>query len=132
VQESFALLTEEVREALSGIRTITLHAHEADCAAKLDVTNRVTLARGLALVRLDALYDPVIALLAGSAMILALRFGGSAVLAGDMSLGQHGRLPCVPGHDDLADDGDRLVRESVDTRHCLDGSYPSWSSTPDR
>lgn len=87
VQESFATLTEEVREALSGIRTITLHAREADCAAKLDVTNQVTLARGLSLVRLDALYDPVIALLAGSAMILALRFGGSAVLAGDMSLG---------------------------------------------
>jgi ATP-binding cassette subfamily B protein len=87
VQESFAALTEEVREVLAGIRTITLHAHEAECAAKLDATNRVTLARGLALVRLDALYDPVIALLAGMAMILALRFGGSAVLAGELSLG---------------------------------------------
>ena len=87
VQETFALLTEEVREALSGIRTIALHAHEADYAAKLEVTNRHTLARGLELVRLDALYDPVIAVLAGSAMILALRYGGSAVLEGALSLG---------------------------------------------
>jgi ATP-binding cassette subfamily B multidrug efflux pump len=87
VQDGFALLTEEVREALSGIRTITLHAKEAECAAKLERANQTTLARGLALVRLDAFYDPVIALLAGTSMILALRYGGGAVLSGDLSLG---------------------------------------------
>jgi ATP-binding cassette, subfamily B, multidrug efflux pump len=87
VQDGFALLTEEVREVLSGIRTIALHAKETECAAKLERANQVTLARGLALVRLDAFYDPVIALLAGAAMILALRYGGGAVLSGELSLG---------------------------------------------
>ncbi len=87
VQDGFALLTEEVREVLSGIRTITLHDKAAEAAAKLERANQITLARGLALVRLDAFCDPVFVLLAGAAMILALRFGGGAVLSGELSLG---------------------------------------------
>ena len=72
---------------MSGIRTIALHAKEDACAAKLERANQASLASGLALIRLDSFYDPVIALLAGSAMIIALRFGGAAVLNGELSLG---------------------------------------------
>lgn len=87
VQAGFAALTEQVREALAGIRTVKAHARESGCAASLEAANQANLQANLALARIDGLYEPAISALAGSAMVLVLLFGGRAVLAGGISVG---------------------------------------------
>jgi ATP-binding cassette subfamily B protein len=97
VQDGFAALTEQVREALSGVRTVKAHAREAGCARSLEAANQANLQANLALARIDGIYEPVIGVLAGASMVLVLLFGGRAVLAGSISLGDFVALTAFIG-----------------------------------
>jgi ATP-binding cassette subfamily B multidrug efflux pump len=87
VQARFGELTEGVREALTGIRTLKAHAREAGAERGLDAANEANLHANLALARINALFDPAIALLGGAALAIVLAAGGRMVIAGELSLG---------------------------------------------
>ncbi|MEK7414187.1 MAG: ABC transporter ATP-binding protein [Planctomycetota bacterium] len=86
-QTTFAVLTEQVREALVGVRTLKAHAREADCSRALERANQDNLQAWLRVSRIDSVFEPAIMFLAGVPAVVALLFGGRAVLDGTMSLG---------------------------------------------
>lgn len=87
VQESFARLTERVREALSGIRVLRAFAREAGMERVFAQDNRDYIRLNMALVRVWGVFRPLIGLLAGLGTGIVLWFGGRAVLAASISLG---------------------------------------------
>ncbi len=87
VQETFADLTERVREAISGIRVIRATAREEGIAEVFAGTNRVFIRENIALVRVWGIFRPLIGVLGGMGTAIVLWFGGRGVLVGDLSLG---------------------------------------------
>lgn len=88
VQETFALLTEKVREALSGIRVIKTYAQEAGMAADFAKTNELFIRKNMHLVRIWGLFEPMIAFMSGLSVLIVLYFGGRAVVRGQITLGE--------------------------------------------
>ncbi|NOX44505.1 MAG: ABC transporter ATP-binding protein [Caldiserica bacterium] len=87
VQETFADLTERVREAISGIRVIRATAREEGIAEVFAGTNRAFIRENIALVRVWGIFRPLIGVLGGLGTAIVLWFGGRGVLVGDLSLG---------------------------------------------
>jgi len=87
VQASFARLTERVREALSGIRVLRAFAREEGMERVFAADNQDYIRLNMALVRVWGVFRPLIGLLAGLGTGIVLWFGGRAVLATDISLG---------------------------------------------
>ena len=87
VQEGFGELTERVRAALGGIRTLRAHAAEAGIEAGLEASNRANLEANLRLARINALFEPAIALCAGLALSIVVGVGGGMVIDGILSVG---------------------------------------------
>ena len=87
VQASFARLTERVREALSGIRVIRASAREEGMGRAFAADNQEYIRLNMALVRVWGVFRPLIGLLAGLGTGIVLWFGGRAVLAARISLG---------------------------------------------
>jgi len=87
VQESFAHLTERVREAVSGIRILRAFAREEGMGRAFEDDNRKFVQLNMALVRVWGVFGPLIGLLAGLSAGIVLWFGGRGVLTGALSLG---------------------------------------------
>ncbi|MBC7097887.1 ABC transporter ATP-binding protein [Candidatus Bipolaricaulota bacterium] len=87
VQESFARLTERVREAVSGIRILRAFAREEGMGKAFEGDNREFIRLNMALVRVWGVFHPLIGLLAGLSSGIVLWFGSRGVLAGGLSLG---------------------------------------------
>ncbi|HAF70355.1 MAG: ABC transporter related protein [Acetothermia bacterium 64_32] len=87
VQESFARLTERVREAVSGIRILRAFAREEGMGRAFEGDNREFINLNMALVRVWGVFHPLIGLLAGLSSGIVLWFGSRGVLAGGLSLG---------------------------------------------
>jgi ATP-binding cassette subfamily B protein len=88
VQETFSLLTEKVREALSGIRVIKTYAQEEGMAGDFAGTNQLFIEKNMRLVRVWGLFEPMIALMSGISILIVLFFGGRAVSRGEITLGE--------------------------------------------
>ena len=87
VQESFATVTEKVREALSGIRVIKTFVQESGFSNDFAKSNQDYVDKNMKLVRVSGVFDPMIAFLAGLSGAIVLWLGGSRVIGGDISLG---------------------------------------------
>jgi ATP-binding cassette subfamily B multidrug efflux pump len=87
VQEAFSLLTEKVREAISGVRVIKSFAQESGFAKDFGRTNDFFIEKNLSLVRVQGFFEPMIALLAGLSSAIVLLVGGQRVISGAISLG---------------------------------------------
>ncbi|MCS7198115.1 MAG: ABC transporter ATP-binding protein/permease [Candidatus Bipolaricaulota bacterium] len=87
VQEAFSVLTEKVREAISGVRVIKSFAQEAGFSKDFRSTNELFIQKNLSLVRVQGFFEPMIALLAGLSSAIVLLVGGQKVISGAMSLG---------------------------------------------
>ncbi len=87
VQASFARLTERVREALSGIRVLRAFAREEGMERVFAADNQDYIRLNMALVRVWGVFRPLIGLFAGLWTGIVLWFGGRAVLATDIYLG---------------------------------------------
>ena len=88
VQETFSLLTEKVREALSGIRVIKTFTQEEGMARDFSTTNKLFIEKNMRLVRIWGIFDPIIALMSGISILIVLFFGGRAVIRGEITLGE--------------------------------------------
>jgi ATP-binding cassette subfamily B multidrug efflux pump len=87
VQEAFSLLTEKVREAISGVRVIKSFAQEMGFSKDFGRTNDFFIEKNLSLVRVQGFFEPMIALLAGLSSAIVLLVGGQKVISGAISLG---------------------------------------------
>lgn len=87
VQDGFARLSDITQENISGVRVVKAYTQEPAEEAKFDTANREYLARFMAMMRVQGLFEPLIGLLAGLCFAIAIAFPGRAVLRGEISLG---------------------------------------------
>jgi len=86
-QAVFAVLTERVREALSGIRLLRGFAREEGIERAFATTNQDNVDANLTLIRAWGVFEPAVGLLAGTATGIILWIGGRGVLGGGLGLG---------------------------------------------
>lgn len=87
VQESFATLTERVRESLSGIKVIKVFVQEQGEIQKFDALSREYIDKNIRLIRVWGLFWPLIMFLAALGEVIVLWRGGMAVIFGEISVG---------------------------------------------
>ena len=87
VQSAFSAMSDRVQENVAGIRVVKGFAREADQVARFDVANEASRAAVARLARIESGWDPLIHLLAGTAIALGLGYGGWLVARGELSLG---------------------------------------------
>lgn len=88
VQEQFSALSARAQENFSGIRVVKAFAQEAAEVATFSDINREYVVRALRLARTAGILWPAMSLILGTASALVLWQGGSAVVAGRITLGQ--------------------------------------------
>ncbi len=88
IQAHFATLSAKVQENLAGVRVVRAFAREATEIEEFRDLNREYLDKNLQLIRTSGLFYPALAMLSGTASLLALYLGGREVVAGRMTLGQ--------------------------------------------
>ena len=87
-QEAFSELTDQVQEAISGIRVIKAFVQEMaqlKAFARVNDNNRE---KNLGVVRLVAIAIPVLELVIGLSMLLTLLYGGRLAIYGEITAGQ--------------------------------------------
>ncbi len=87
VQISFAMLTEKVREAISGIRVVKSYVQEKGAEKVLREASEDYVKRNMQLVKIWGMFHPLLAFLAGTTMGIVLLAGGRKVILGNISLG---------------------------------------------
>lgn len=87
VQEAFSLLTDRVQENFSGIRVIKGFARERREEERFEEVNELNVQRNMELVRIHALFHPLIGFCSSIAVVLILGYGGMLVLNGSITIG---------------------------------------------
>ena len=87
VQRQQSLLSSMVQQAFSGIRVLVAHRREARAEARFTSEADLYKTRTLDLVKVDALFMPIIVMLVGLSTILTIYVGGLRVLSGHLELG---------------------------------------------
>ncbi len=87
VQESFALLTERVRENLSGIRVVKVFVQEDAEIKKFSGLSKDYIKKNLSLIRIWGMFFPLIMFLAAIGQVVVLWLGGRYVIFGEISIG---------------------------------------------
>ncbi len=87
-QKAFSDLTDQVQEAVSGIRVIKAFVQEHKELAAFAMTNKNNQEKNLSVVRLQALFVPLLNLIVGASSLLTLLYGGYLAINGTISLGQ--------------------------------------------
>lgn len=87
IQEQFATLSTQVQENLTGLRIVRAYGQEEDQTRRFDRMNREYMDRNLHLVRAQGAFHPLLGLFTGAAMVIVIWFGGSEVMAGQISTG---------------------------------------------
>jgi ATP-binding cassette subfamily B multidrug efflux pump len=89
VQESFSAMTEQVREALSGIRLVKAYGLAGRELARLAVSGRGYLAFNLNLARVLGLFFPMMALFTNLGLAVVLGAGGTMTVFGQITPGDY-------------------------------------------
>ncbi len=87
IQEQYALLSHKVQENLSGVRVVRAYTQEQNEIRSFEKISRELVGRSMAMVRVQALFYPVLYFLAGGSLLLVVWVGGGEVIAGRMTLG---------------------------------------------
>lgn len=88
VQEGFSKLSQQTQEIFSGVRVVKSFVKEAFFLSRFRDANEEYQRRNMRLVRIWGLFFPVVTFLAGVMTLILLRFGGEAVIMGDLSAGE--------------------------------------------
>jgi ATP-binding cassette, subfamily B, multidrug efflux pump len=88
IQDHFGTLTTMVQENLSGVRIVRAYRQEAAQQREFTALNREYVERNMALARIQAIFNPLLAFLAGAGLLIVLWFGGRQVMVGQISAGQ--------------------------------------------
>lgn len=87
VQESFSELTDKAQESFSGIRVIKGFAQEELETDNFMMSARNNFDKNVALMKVDAVFDPMINIFATLAFVIAIWQGGAMVANGEIGLG---------------------------------------------
>jgi len=87
IQEQYAVLSSKVQENLSGVRVVRAYGQEENEIRSFKKISRELAGRTLAMVKVQALFYPVLYFLAGGSLLLVVWMGGQEVIAGRMTLG---------------------------------------------
>ncbi len=87
-QEAFAHLSDLVQENISGMRVIKAFVKEAYEMTKFSVANRNNYDKNMNVVKLFAIIMPLVVLISGLSIAIALGYGGKMTMIGQISLGQ--------------------------------------------
>lgn len=88
VQEYFSNLTARAQESLSGIRVVRAYVREDYEIAEFNKLNREYVDRNLGLIKLNALFMPILHALISIGPVIALWYGGGLVVKGSITVGQ--------------------------------------------
>lgn len=86
-QESFSNLTEKVQENFSGIRVVKSFVQENDEINKFTVANQDYVDKNMRLVRIHAIFHPIVQFISGLSLLIVLLYGGILVINREISLG---------------------------------------------
>jgi len=87
IQEIFSDISSRVQENLSGVRMVRAFAQEKAEIRRFEDLNRHYIAQNLKLVRIDAIFEPLMQVLIGLTFLVVLWVGGHQVLSGHLSIG---------------------------------------------
>ncbi len=87
VQASFSILTERVREHLSGMRVVKAYVQESNERDKFSQASRDYVERNMHLVRIWGAFFPLIMLFANLGVAIVLLLGGREVILNSISMG---------------------------------------------
>ena len=87
-QAAFSGLTDQVQEAVSGIRVIKAFVQERRELAAFAKTNAFNKEKNLGVVRVQALFMPLLDLVIGVSSLLTLIYGGYLAIVGEITVGQ--------------------------------------------
>jgi ATP-binding cassette subfamily B protein len=88
VQQSFAALTEVVRERVAGIKVVKAYGWEKASAKALDRASRGYVAENLALVRITGAFMPMMVLLTNLSMVIVIAVGGRQTILLNITPGE--------------------------------------------
>jgi ATP-binding cassette subfamily B protein len=88
IQEYFGLITAKAQENFSGVRVVRAYAQESPEEETFKAMNREFVTRNLRLIKLSALFRPVLDALFGLGPAVVLWLGGRLVIEGRMTIGQ--------------------------------------------
>ena len=87
VQEGLADLSSRVQESVSGIHVIRAYVREAWQNGEFGALNSRFKAENIALARIRSLFPPLMKGVSGTGLLVVLWYGGTKVIAGQLSLG---------------------------------------------
>ena len=87
IQDHYGVITTMVQENLSGVRIVRAYSQETAQERELDELNREYVERNMSLARLSAVFQPLLTILTGTGLLVALWYGGRQTMAGEISIG---------------------------------------------
>ncbi len=87
VQDTFSELTTEVQENISGVNSIKAFGIEGDRSTAFGELNQKYQRKNLDMLRMSALFDPLIQFISGIALVIFMLYGVQRMLSGSLSLG---------------------------------------------
>ena len=88
IQEQYSTITARAQENFSGMRVVKAYVQEDAEIEDFARLNHDYIRKNMSMVKIWALFFPAIVLFSGTAVIMVLWFGGKAVIANSMSLGE--------------------------------------------
>jgi ATP-binding cassette subfamily B protein len=89
VQEYFGTVSNRAQESLAGVRVIRAYTQENAEQERFREVNREYVNRNLKLIKLSALFQPLLQICIGLGFIAVLYYGGKLVIQGRISVGQY-------------------------------------------
>lgn len=87
-QDAFGELNDDVLESISGVRVIRAFVQEKASEKKFRAKTEEVLAKNLAVVRIDALFEPGIKVIVGISYLIGIGYGAYLVFHSELTLGQ--------------------------------------------
>ncbi len=88
IQEKFSELTTKAQENFSGIRVIKSYVREKNEIKEFNKLSQDFLSRNMDMVKIQALFQPILFLITGFSIIIVIWVGGGKVIDGSMDLGE--------------------------------------------
>jgi ATP-binding cassette subfamily B protein len=88
IQEYFSSITARVQENLTGVRVVRAYARESYETEKFRELNREFVTRNLGLIKVQALFMPILRAVAGIGPVIVLWYGGHLIASKDITLGK--------------------------------------------
>lgn len=86
-QDAFGEMNDGVLETISGIRVTRAFVRERSEEAKFDEVTQSVLDKNIAVVRIDALFEPTVKIMVGASYLIGLGYGAYLVYRGELTIG---------------------------------------------